>query len=390
MSPSPAQRTAVNRPRRFGAAAALVLPLIFGLLALSGQVHRVPPLTGPAGAKPSQAKLFNGLLLVYGRHALTAAQVRSVVRAVSGVVTPVYGGELALRSGRSDYPSVPVQALSVDPTSYAAAAQRPSLAHDLATGVVLSRAGAALRKATVGQDVVLMSGRHLRVTAVVDDHVIGGYELATSRSQLGTLAASGASYLLAAQGSDALQTQARIRRSLPGVDLRVKSTTRNGFLSSADSVLTQAQVKTMFGEFAVRTTAAGALRLDSGWRQRWIASTVLPQLGVITCNRLVIPSLRAAMQEITSRGLGSLVHTADFHREGGCWNPRLTRFGAGQLSSHAWGIAVDINVDVNPLGATPVQDPRLVAIMARHGFMWGGRFLRPDGAHFEWVGTSVR
>ena len=50
--------------------------------------------------------------------------------------------------------------------------------------------------------------------------------------------------------------------------------------------------------------------------------------------------------------------------------------------------AVDINVDVNPLGARPHQDPRLVAIMEKHGFVWGGRWLRPDGAHFEYVGSG--
>jgi len=27
--------------------------------------------------------------------------------------------------------------------------------------------------------------------------------------------------------------------------------------------------------------------------------------------------------------------------------------------------------------------------MQRHGFAWGGRFLRPDGGHFEWVGARA-
>ena len=84
------------------------------------------------------------------------------------------------------------------------------------------------------------------------------------------------------------------------------------------------------------------------------------------------------------------MNTADFQYEGGCFNPRIARFSdGGSLSSHSWGIAVDINVNKNPLGGKPHQDPRLVAIMAEHGFTWGGLWLRPDGAHFEWVGTEI-
>ena len=59
------------------------------------------------------------------------------------------------------------------------------------------------------------------------------------------------------------------------------------------------------------------------------------------------------------------------------------------MSVHAWGAAIDINVANNPLGAAPNQDARLVAIMAKHGFAWGGRFLRPDGGHFQWVGNTI-
>ena len=48
------------------------------------------------------------------------------------------------------------------------------------------------------------------------------------------------------------------------------------------------------------------------------------------------------------------------------------------------GIAFDINVASNAPGTRPDQDPRLVEIMEEHGFTWGGRWLIPDGMHFEY------
>ena len=58
-------------------------------------------------------------------------------------------------------------------------------------------------------------------------------------------------------------------------------------------------------------------------------------------------------------------------------NPWETRPG--------WGIAVDLNVEQgNLFGQTPHQDPRLVEVFERWGFLWGGTFIEPDGMHFEY------
>ena len=96
-----------------------------------------------------------------------------------------------------------------------------------------------------------------------------------------------------------------------------------------------------------------------------------------------LPSRKPPHHQVRVQDQGS---RPNFQREGDCWNPRLKRFGAGgEICCHAWGIAIGINVDVNPFGARPVQGPRLVAIMEEHGFYWGGRSRRPDGTHFEWV-----
>jgi len=91
--------------------------------------------------------------------------------------------------------------------------------------------------------------------------------------------------------------------------------------------------------------------------------------------------LRAALRQLARRGLAHLVRPGEY---GGCYAPSLIPGDPGPaLSHHAWGTAIDLNVAANPLGARPRQDPRLVAIMARHGLTWGGRWLTPDGMHFE-------
>ncbi|MGH2815633.1 MAG: M15 family metallopeptidase, partial [Actinomycetota bacterium] len=61
------------------------------------------------------------------------------------------------------------------------------------------------------------------------------------------------------------------------------------------------------------------------------------------------------------------------------YSPRLIARGA-PVSRHAWGIAVSLKV---------TGDERLIDAMARHGFVWGGGFARPDATHFEWVGRGA-
>ncbi len=73
----------------------------------------------------------------------------------------------------------------------------------------------------------------------------------------------------------------------------------------------------------------------------------------------------------------------------GAFNPRLIRGSATNLSCHAWGIAIDINVPWNGLGIVPSLKGQkgsvreLVKIANRLGFYWGGHFGRKDGMHFE-------
>ena len=73
----------------------------------------------------------------------------------------------------------------------------------------------------------------------------------------------------------------------------------------------------------------------------------------------------------------------------GSYVPRLIRGSKTELSSHAFGIAFDINMQWNMLSTEPAllghkgSVRELVAIAHDHGFYWGGHFSRKDGMHFE-------
>jgi hypothetical protein len=373
--------------RRLAAAIAATALLVCGIAIAyaSGSGTPAPRPTGlaPATAAPT-AELFAGRLLVYSNKPLIAAQVRAVSAATRRSVVGVAVHEDYLASGLAKYPEIPVLVMVADPTAYAAAAGLPDLAPQLAHGAVLAATEARLRHLAVGGTLRFADGRRVPVTGIVDDHVLGGNELALPAS-LSRRAGSAADYLLVADGGDPAGTERSVRAALPGRKLRVQAKTANGFLSSADRVLPQLLVKAKFGEFAMRRTGGTSFEQDPGWVDAHLVTTRVPQLGRLTCNRGVIPALKAAMTEITRRGLGATVHTADFQYQGGCWNPNIIPGDQGTISRHSWGLAVDINVDSNGFGDPPRQDPRLVSVLAAHGFTWGGLWLTPDGMHFEYA-----
>jgi hypothetical protein len=114
--------------------------------------------------------------------------------------------------------------------------------------------------------------------------------------------------------------------------------------------------------------------------RRYIVTRRVPILGSVRCHRAMVPHLRAALGELARRGLSGLVDAGDF---AGCYAPRRIQ-PRGQLSLHAWGLAVDLNASRNPFRGRSHQDRRLVRTMERHGFTWGGRWpTRPDPMHFE-------
>src|ERR1043165_5953006 len=95
----------------------------------------------------------------------------------------------------------------------------------------------------------------------------------------------------------------------------------------------------------------------------------------------MVPHLRAALGELARRGLSGGGNPADF---AGCSAPRRRPSRPPPPPPRAWGLAVDLNASRNPFRGKSHQDPRLVRVMEKHGFTWGGRWpTRPDPMHFE-------
>jgi hypothetical protein len=358
---------------------------LFHAMAASGNdddTNKAPAATPTVKAPRA---LFADQVIVEGIHGFTAAEVARLGSAVGERPLTVTVGEVYVVHGSGSYNEVPLATMQTTGAAYSARAGSKPLEAAFSRGAVLSTTTSRLLGMKVGANLRVDGGASLRVAAVVDDRVISGYQLAVDRAARTGVGTHADYVMVTARASDVGSVETAIQQALPTRRLRFTLPKAHQFFSPGGDVLTQGQLDSRFGMFTVRRTATGFVPSPS-WAAAHITARRIPQLGLVECNSLIIKPLTDAMTEITRRGWGKIINTADFIYEGGCWNSRMARFEPGTISHHAWGIAVDINVAANPLGAVPRQDPRLVAIMAKYGFTWGGAWLRRDGTHFEWVG----
>ena len=97
-------------------------------------------------------------------------------------------------------------------------------------------------------------------------------------------------------------------------------------------------------------------------------------------HKLVVPHFIEALQAVKDQGLTeSATHYA------GIYQQRAIRGMPTHLSTHSWGIAIDLNPDENRLGTAGHMDPRIIAVFEAAGFTWGGNFPRLDPMHFQYA-----
>jgi hypothetical protein len=98
-----------------------------------------------------------------------------------------------------------------------------------------------------------------------------------------------------------------------------------------------------------------------------------------TAHRKAVPHFTRALQAVRERGL-----TEEIQNYGGIYAKRSKRGQRGFISTHAWGIAIDLEPERMVLGSTERFSPGVLACFAEAGFTYGGDFEhRRDPMHFQ-------
>ncbi len=333
---------------------------------------------------PLQGKLLTADLLMVGDKTLSA-KLHEQVNDVRGVrlATP-----LSVASVPVGERSITVAA--VDPGSYRRYTHEATAGTDAVWQAVAG--GDAVISHQIGRDLNQPLGGTLGLRRNTDELAlrIGAYATTVPqidavvnerrRDQLGMKRDN--AFIVSVRHSDLAGTTDAIREVV-GDRAEVQPLTdtvpRSGTRQAAS--LTGGSVAEAVGSFRYRYFADGTVEPETGWVAANIRTETLPILGRVTCHRVLLPQLRAALEEIVQQRLADTIDRGDY---GGCYVPRFIGHDPSQgLSLHTWGIAVDLNVAGNQRGTVGEIDRRVVAIFKKWGFAWGGDWQWTDPMHFE-------
>jgi hypothetical protein len=163
--------------------------------------------------------------------------------------------------------------------------------------------------------------------------------------------------------------------------------------------LSETQIRATFGDIHPAEGQGGRVILDPTWKAGNIVQLATPLLAHCGTQDLAVHAkarapLARVFEAIGDAGLGHLIITCD-----GTFVPRHKGWNAARsLSSHTWGISIDLNARWNGYGSEPAaigvvgSVRELVPHFEAQGFAWGGYF-QPlnicDGMHFELARLDV-
>jgi hypothetical protein len=158
-----------------------------------------------------------------------------------------------------------------------------------------------------------------------------------------------------------------ISTNLPRAKTRSEATLRYGKIVSAGGKLAWSGEATWMGMFIMPVGFEHVINTASS-----------KPLTKIYCNKDMHAPLKLALQNLLDRGLAKEFKTFD-----GCFMLRMVRGTTDALSTHSYGLAIDLNASENALGQEPKLSPEFVKCFTDVGFAWGGNFKRKDGMHFS-------
>ena len=114
---------------------------------------------------------------------------------------------------------------------------------------------------------------------------------------------------------------------------------------------------------------------------------VISAAGIrVSCHKELAKIFTHFLEELDALTKGDLDKTRD---DWGYAN-RTVR-GSTSKSYHAWGLALDVNATINPMGprATKFPETPTRALAHKYGLRWGLDYLgkRKDAMHFEFIGS---
>lgn len=148
------------------------------------------------------------------------------------------------------------------------------------------------------------------------------------------------------------------------------------------------QIVATFGDIYDYIRPGGSL--DPRWQADYLAAMELPfpmalswdrskTVTRMTCHKRMVEVFASVFGLVQSNGLQSKISSF-----GGCFSFRQQRTGA-RLSTHSWGIAIDLNPGTDPQGSPGNMDAGLIEVLRGAGFEWGGDWQETvqDPMHFQ-------
>lgn len=152
-------------------------------------------------------------------------------------------------------------------------------------------------------------------------------------------------------------------------------------------MLTQTQIEAKYGK--ANKTGAGyltTLKLPYPMFLNWDTKT---KITSFQCHKLVHDRLKAIFTDILAHYGIDEIKRLQLDDYGGCFNYRPMR-GGTSLSTHSWGIAIDLDPDRNLLRETSKtarfarpEYKVMIDIFYKHGFESLGREKNYDWMHFQ-------